>query len=158
HRHGALSRNQAHGAPGNLIDLYAAADIPETEIFARYEERHVPMLTFSSSAAHLSGKRWASSESFTWLGEHFQVSLADLKPAADFLMLSGVNHMCYHGVPYSPEDVPWPGWLFYAAVNFGHNGGLWHDLPAFNAYVTRCQSMLQEGRPADDVLLYFPVH
>lgn len=33
HRHGAKSRNQAHGSPGNLLDFYAAADIPETEMF-----------------------------------------------------------------------------------------------------------------------------
>ena len=33
HRHGATTRNQAHGSPGNLIDLYATADIPETESF-----------------------------------------------------------------------------------------------------------------------------
>ena len=23
----------------------------------------------------------------------------------------------------------WPGWLFYASVNFGPSGGLWHDVP-----------------------------
>ena len=28
---GAIVRNQAHGSPGNLLDLYAASDIPETE-------------------------------------------------------------------------------------------------------------------------------
>ena len=33
HRHGAMSRNQAHGSPGNVLDLHAAADIPETEAF-----------------------------------------------------------------------------------------------------------------------------
>ncbi len=33
HAQGSLARNQAHGAPGNLLDLYAAADIPETEAF-----------------------------------------------------------------------------------------------------------------------------
>src|SRR5690606_35458933 len=31
HQKGFLSRLQAHGSPGNLIDLYAAADIPECE-------------------------------------------------------------------------------------------------------------------------------
>lgn len=156
HSHGSSTRNQAHGAPGNLLDLYAAADIPETEIFKDPDESLIPMIKFSSSAAHLTGKKLASSESFTWLGEHFQVSLADVKPAADLLLLSGVNHIFFHGIPYSPKDVPWPGWLFYAAVNFGPEGGLWHDLPAFNAYVTRCQSVLQSGRPSNDVLLYFP--
>lgn len=158
HKHGGVSRNQAHGAPGNLIDLYAAADIPETEIFREVDERQVPMLKFSSSAAHLTGRALASSETFTWLGEHFQVPLADAKPAADFLFLTGVNHVFFHGVPYSPQDAGWPGWLFYASVHFGPNGGLWRDLPAFNAYLARCQSVLQSGRPANDVLLYFPVH
>ena len=33
HEEGFQARNQAHGAPGNLLDLYAAADIPETESF-----------------------------------------------------------------------------------------------------------------------------
>ena len=32
-KQGFQARNQAHGAPGNLLDLYAAADIPETESF-----------------------------------------------------------------------------------------------------------------------------
>jgi hypothetical protein len=158
HARGMLSRNQAHGGPGNLIDAYAAADIPETEIYGRYEDRHLPAMKLASSAAHVSGRNLASSESFTWLGEHFQVSLAQVKPAADFLFLSGVNHLFFHGIPYSPRDAPWPGWQFYAAVNFGPQGGLWRDLPAFTAYVTRCQSVLQAGRPANDVLLYVPFH
>jgi hypothetical protein len=29
------TRNQAHGAPVNLLDFYALADIPETEMFGR---------------------------------------------------------------------------------------------------------------------------
>ena len=28
HKHGAITRNQAHGSPANLIDCYAAVDIP----------------------------------------------------------------------------------------------------------------------------------
>ena len=31
--HGCTTRNQAHGAPANLLDLYAASGIPETETF-----------------------------------------------------------------------------------------------------------------------------
>ena len=33
HRHGFQVRNQSHGAPANLLDLYGAVDIPETEVF-----------------------------------------------------------------------------------------------------------------------------
>ena len=158
HSHHSLSRDQAHGAPANLIDAYALADIPETESYKTIDNRLLPMMKFASSAAHLSGRKLTSCESFTWLREHFQTSLADLKPAADFYFLAGVNHIFFHGIPYSPKDAAWPGWQFYASVNFGPYGGLWHDLPEFNAYVSRCQSILQAGQPSNDVLLYFPVH
>lgn len=155
---GSLTRNQAHGSPGNLLDHYAVADIPETEIFRHVDEAQIPMLQFASSAAHLTGKKLVSAETFTWLGEHFQVTPAALKQAADFVWLGGVNHILFHGIPYSPQDAPWPGWLFYASTHMGPNGGLWKDLPHFNAYITRVQSVLQSGKPDAEVLLYFPMH
>jgi hypothetical protein len=158
HAHGFVSRNQAHGGPGNILDAYAAADIPETEVYRDFTERQMPMLKLASSAAHVTGKKLVSAESFTWLGEHFHVSLAQCKTLADTLFLAGVNHLVYHGTPYSPQDAAWPGWQFYAAVNFGPQGGLWRDLPAFNAYVTRVQSVLQDGSPGNNVLLYVPYY
>jgi alpha-L-rhamnosidase len=158
HRHGSLTRLQAHGSPTDLVDVYADADIPETEIFGSLADSTVVMNKMSSSAAHLTGGRLSSAESFTWLNEPFQATLSQVKQAADYLFLTGVNLIVYQGIPYSPADAPWPGWQFYAAVNFGPEGGLWHDLPEFNAYATRCQSVLQSGAPANDVLLYFPIH
>ncbi|HEY4329794.1 MAG TPA: glycosyl hydrolase, partial [Phycisphaerae bacterium] len=158
HEHGGLGRNQAHGGPGNILDVYANADIPECEMFHLYDESQMPFLKLASSAAHVTGKKLSSSESFTWLDEHFNASLAEVKPAADFLFLAGVNHMFLHGIPYSPEDAAWPGWNFYASVNFGPYGGLWRDFPAFTAYVARCQSILQANKPSNDVLLYVPFH
>ena len=155
HARGGLSRNQAHGAPGDLLDLYAAADIPETEVFRKPDEAQMPRLKLASSAAHVAGRTLASAEAFTWLGEHFQVSLAQAKEAADWLLLSGVNHLVYHGVPYSPAGVPWPGWQFYASVNFGPEGGLWRDLPELNGYLARVQAVLQAGEPDEDVLLFY---
>lgn len=155
---GSLTRNQAHGSPGNLLDHYAVAGIPETEIFQHVADDQVPMLQFASSAAHVTGKRLVSAESFTWLGEHFQITPAALKEAADFLWLGGVNHIVFHGTPYSPQEAKWPGWLFYASTHMGPNGGLWRDLPVFNAYIARVQSELQAGQPDAAVLLYFPVH
>jgi hypothetical protein len=158
HKRGGSARDQAHGAPANLLDVYAAVDIPETEIFRAPSDSRIPLVKFASSAANATGRPLASSESFTWLGEHFEVSLAQVKPAADYLFLCGINHIFFHGIPYSPADASWPGRLFYASVNFGPNGGLWRDLPALNAYISRCQSILRSGRPSNDVLLYFPIH
>ena len=124
-------------------------------MFRKPDEAQMPRLKLASSAAHVAGRTLASAEAFTWLGEHFQTSLAQAKEAADWLLLSGVNHLVYHGVPYSPAGVPWPGWQFYASVNLGPEGGLWRDLPELNGYLARVQAVLQAGEPGEDVLLYY---
>jgi hypothetical protein len=155
---GSLTRNQAHGSPGNLLDHYAVADIPETEIFRHVAEDQIPMLQFAASAARTTGRPLVSAESFTWLDEHFKVAPDKLKAAADFLFLGGVNHLFFHGIPFSPEDAGWPGWLFYASTHLGPNGGLWRDLPVFTGYLARCQAILQSGTPDSDLLVYFPAH
>ncbi len=156
--HGGITRNQAHGSPGNLLDHYAVSEIPETEIFKHVDENQIPMMRMPASAAHSKGDQLVSGETFTWLDEHFQVTPEKLKEAADFVFLSGVNHILFHGIPYSPEDAKWPGWLFYASTHMGQNGGLWRDLSAFTGYLQRCQSILQEGKISSDVLLYYPIH
>jgi hypothetical protein len=159
HARGAKLREQAHGSPGNLLDLYAAADIPETEIFGPLNGTDADPLVnkFASSAAHLAGRPLASAESFTWLGEHFSTTLDEVKQAADRLFLAGIDHFVYHGTAYSPSDAGWPGWEFYASVEFNPRSAFWRDLPTFNQYVTRVQSVLQTGDVDDDVLLYWPI-
>ena len=155
---GQLSRNQAHGSPGNWLDLYAACDIPETEVFRTVTPDTPLMSKFASSAAHVAGRRLVSSETATWLKEHFHVSLADVKLLVDNLFVSGINHHVYHGTAYSPPGARWPGWLFYASTQFNPQNTIWRDVPVLNAYVTRCQSVLQDGRSDNDVLVYFPIH
>lgn len=156
HARGMRTRNQAHGSPGNLLDLYALADIPETEMFHQDRNRLVSKL--ASSAAHVAGRPLISAETGTWLKEHFTETLADMKYLLDDLFLSGVNHVFYHGTCYSPDEAPWPGWLFYASYEMNPRNPIWHDVPALNAYVTRCQAVLQSGKPDGDVLLYWPIH
>lgn len=150
-QHGKGIRNQAHGSPANVLDLYAVSDIPEIEGTELVNLKSAP------SVAHVTGKRLVSSESGTWLNEHFQSTLGDMKTALDTFFLAGVNHVFYHGTAYSPQDAPWPGWLFYAAVHFTPANSFWDDFHALNRYATRAQSFLQAGKPANDVLLYFGI-
>lgn len=146
-----IVRNQSHGSPANTLDLYSVVDIPETE------GTDVLRFKFASSAANVTGKQLVASESATWLNEHFLSSLGDVKKAIDLYFLGGVNHIVYHGTAYSPKDVAWPGWLFYAAVHFQQTNPQWKDFHALNTYITRVQSFLQQGKPANDVLLYYPI-
>jgi alpha-L-rhamnosidase len=155
HDHGWLTRNQAHGSPGNWLDIYAASDIPETEMF--YKDRDVLVSKFASSAAHVTGRNLVGAEAATWVAEHFAETLADLKYLADDLFLSGVNRITWHGTAYSPDDAVWPGWCFYASTEMNPRNAIWRDVPALNAYVAHVQSMLQGGRPDNDILLYWPI-
>ncbi|MBQ9477317.1 MAG: glycoside hydrolase family 2 protein [Bacteroidales bacterium] len=142
-------RNQAHGSPANILDLYAVSDVPETE------GRSIVGMKTASSAAHVTAHLLVSSESATWLNEHFLSTLDDVKNALDVYFLAGVNHIFYHGTCLSPDDAPWPGWLFYAAVHFQPTNPNWKDFAALNEYVARCQSFLQAGQPDNDLLLFF---
>ena len=151
HKQGKITRDQAHGSPGNILDLYAATDIPETE------GTEILRMKFGTSAANVSGKKFASAEAATWLGEHFSSTLNDVKKNVDQYFLAGVNHIFYHGTCYSPANEPWPGFLFYAAVEFTPVNSFWNDFPILNNYVARVQSFTQITEPDNDILLYFPI-
>lgn len=172
HRHGARIRNQSHGSPANIIDLYAAVDIPECESFGqtdfaipglnqdgptRPSDADPAVLKFASSAAHLTGKRLTSAETLTWLTEHFRTSLSRCKPELDQMFCSGVNHVYFHGAPYSPKGAEFPGWMFYASINMSPTNSIWHDADALFSYIARCQAFLSAGVPDNDFLLYFPI-
>lgn len=173
---GKITRDQAHGSPANLLDLYAACDIPETESFGaakfdipllradkdydstRFGRPNPLAMKFASSAANLTGKKLVSAETGTWLANHFSVSLSQIKPQADQLFIAGINHIFYHGIPYSPAEAAFPGWLFYASTHFGPSSHLWSDLPELNHYISNCQRLLQKSTSDADLLLYFPMY
>ncbi len=173
HSHGSLARNQSHGSPANLLDVYASVDIPECETYGR-SDFNIPglrqdpirrpndgdptILKFASSAAHLAGLKYVSCEALTWMTEHFRTSLSQCKPELDQAFAAGVNHIYFHGAPYSPEGAEFPGWLFYASINMSPTGGMWRDAPALFKYIERCQAFLTAGSPDSDFLLYFPVY
>ena len=173
HERHMKTRNQAHGARANWLDFYALADVPETEMFghggpnplvSRFDQyiggadRDILISKFASAAAHVSGKPLVSAETGTWLAEHFCGTFEELKCEIDLLFLAGVNHIFYHGCVYSPDDAAWPGWLFYASTQLNPRNPLWREIPVLNRYVARCQSVLRAGRPANELLVYWPIH
>jgi len=174
HQYKSITKNQSHGSPGNLLDLYAAVDISETETFGSShfdipglrrdsaDVRNVdpdPMMSkFASSAAHTTGKTLVSSETFTWLTEHFKTSFSQAKPEAEQLFLAGINHIFYHGTTFTPSDIKFPGWLFYASANMVPANSLWPQLKGMDSYFSRCQSLLQSGKSDNEILIYWPVY
>jgi len=173
HKQHATVRNQAHGSPANLLDVYAAVDIPEIEGFGlsdfgieglrtdtltRKNDSDLSMLKYPASVAHFYGKPLVSAETFTWLTEHFRTSLSQCKPDFDLMMVAGVNHCFIHGTTYSPAEAPWPGHLFYASIEMNPQNTIWRDAPALFQYMTRVQSWMQYGTPDNELLVYLPVN
>ncbi len=173
HSHGSRIRNQSHGSPANILDVYGMVDIPECETYGRTEfdipglrqdsiikknDGDPAVLKLASSAAHVTGKKYTSCETLTWMTEHFRTSLSQCKPEIDQAFASGVNHIFFHGAAYSPKDAAFPGWHFYAAIDMSPTSGMWPDAPELFKYVERCQAFLTAGEADSDFLLYLPVY
>jgi hypothetical protein len=167
HRHGMKTSYQAHGSPGHLVDLYGLSDQPDTEAFGRpgmanhggdHEGSGYMCSKFASSAAHLRSRPFTSSESFTWLEDHFCVSLDRMRREIDYYFLAGINRMYFHSTTFSPSDVPFPGWLYYASTNVDDCQTWWKHLRHLNDYIARAQTVLQQGDPGEDLLLLYPIH
>lgn len=171
HGHGAEVRNQSHGSPANIIDIYADVDTPECESFGqsdfdipglgdsgpkRPSDAEAAVLKFASSATNLTGKPYTSAETLTWLTEHFRTSWAHCKPELDLMLSSGVNRVYFHGATYSPKGAEFPGRLFYAAINMSPTNPLWQHVSGMFDYVGRVQAFMTQGEPDNDLLLYFP--
>jgi hypothetical protein len=147
---------QCSGAPVDLIDAYAAVDVPESE--AMLYEPHFSKIP--ASAAALAGRPVVSSETFTCLygfpGEHMdEERVMDLKLVADALFANGVNHIFWHGMPYN--RIGDGANRFYATVHVGEQGALAPNLPGFNRYMERVADYMRRGRTYTDVAVYLPL-
>ncbi len=156
---GFKTRIEAHGTPADILEAYGINDIPEGETYGPEDRRHINIRDrkFASSAAHLYGRNEVSCESFTWLRYPlFLVTLENMKAAADAIYLDGINHVNYHGVPFSPSWVESPGWYYYAATNASPGNTWWPYLKYLSGYLRRANYMLQQGAPVIDVAVYLP--
>lgn len=157
-RNHLLSRVQAHGSPTDLLRVYGAANIPETEDL--YDAGRYDFLKMASSGADLYGRKMAGSESFIWYGKLYQTTPEKIKRFADELLTAGVNAIVYHGFPYTYKDRPYPYWTpFHASgVNYSSDvnqtNPFWPFLPRLNQYIARIQYLSQTGTTIAPVALY----
>lgn len=153
---GVRSRGQVSGAPCDLISGYASLDVPEGEAMLFEPEFN----TIPASAAHLSGKRIISSETFTclygWPGDFMrEEQTADLKLVADALFANGVNHIIWHGKPHNPSGYDTVN--FYATTHIGPDCSLAEDIPEFNSYLEKVSSFMRMGETYSDIAVYLPL-
>jgi hypothetical protein len=151
-QNGTKFRIQAYGTPPATLYSYAFADLDEGE---GYTWKGFRETRWASSASHLLGRQITSSETWTWLHSPvFRSTPLDVKAEADLHFLQGVNQMIGHGWPYSPPEVGYPGWRFYASMVFGESNPWWIVMPDLSKYLQRVSYIMRQGQPANDVALY----
>lgn len=154
HDHRTRFRLQAYGTPPTTLMTYARIDVGEGE---NYNWRAFSGTRWAASANHLLGRAVTSSEAFTWLHSPvFMAAPIDIKAESNLQFLNGVNHLLYHGWPYTAPGVEYPGWRFYAAAVFNEKNPWWLVMPDINRYLARTSFLLRQGTPANDIALYLP--
>ena len=146
--------------PGDIMRFFKYADAPMCEFWQPRTENSVGSFDFKPvkpavSAAHLYGKRRVSAEAFTSFNLTWDEKLRDLKRVADIHIAEGVTHLVFHTYTHNPRvGAPPPGTSFGAGIGapFLRGQTWWGHMPAFTAYLARCQAMSEAGNPVRDVL------
>ena len=150
---------------GDLLEYWKYADAPMCEFWYPHKDRlaggccwyQFKPIRPCASAAHIYGKKRVAAEAFTGSGIHWDEDFRKLQDNANRHFARGVTHLVFQSYTHAPvPDATPPG---------GCMGGLngtpftrlqtwWKLMPEFTAWLTRCEELLEDGRPAQDVLWY----
>lgn len=111
----------------------------------------------ASSLAHTTGKAVVATEAYTSGGEHagWDNHPFTMKPLGDKAFCAGVNQFVFHTFAHQQYAATGPGFTFASwGLNFNRANTWWEPGRAWMEYLTRCNFMLREGKPACDVLFY----
>jgi hypothetical protein len=147
---GAVVRNQAHGAPANLLDLYAASDIPRQKA----PRSHAPAGPLGGSRR---GPALVSAEAATWLDEHFRTTRRSACRRRPLLRLRRQPHrLSRHRRLAARRSVARMAVLRIGRVQFAQS--MVEGLSCVERLRDARSAFLQAGTPDQDVLLYFPFY
>lgn len=153
-KNGTKFRIQGYGLPPAAISSNQWADISDGE---GAQWKVVRAARWASSANHIYGRKITSSETWTWLHSPvFRATPLDMKAEADIHFLQGINQLIGHGWGYTPPQVEYPGWRFYAAGAYSEQNPWWTVMPDLAAYLQRMSYVMRQGTPRNDIALYLP--
>ncbi|HWA96716.1 MAG TPA: glycosyl hydrolase [Terracidiphilus sp.] len=156
--HHIYLRSQTYGYPPVTLSSNRLVDLPEGEGKATFEMwRKFSDTRWAASAGHLFHRNVISSETWTWLhSPAFRATPLDMKAEADLHFLQGINQLVGHGWPYSPPQVPEPGWRMYAAAAFSDHNPWFFAMHDLTRYLQRVSYALRLGKPVNDVAILLP--
>lgn len=134
------------------MSLGAVADVPMCE-FWLYGFNTFFSVIEAASIAHTTGRPVVAAESFTsGDAERWQAHPASMKALGDWAFSAGVNRIVFHRSQHQPQLDRQPGMTMGPyGVHWERTQTWWKMVPAYHAYLARCQFMLRRGLPVADV-------
>ena len=149
---------------GDALEYWKYADEPMCEFWSPHvgaETGHVACHAYKpvrpcTSAAHVYGKRRVTAEAFTEWGVSWRETPDNLQRDANRHFARGVTHLAVNGWPHIPAaEAPPPGKPSgYNNTSFSYKQTWWRGMPLFVDYLRLCETLLESGNPANDVLWY----
>ncbi|HVU98290.1 MAG TPA: glycosyl hydrolase [Puia sp.] len=141
---------------GDDLLHYSAVDIPMGEFWLRSPTHDKPNdILDAISGGHLYGKNIIQAEAFTELREAWDETPAMLKTLQDRNYALGINRLVLHVFVHNPWMDRKPGMTLGGVGTYLQRDQTWWPLAkGWIDYTTRCQWLLQQGRPVADIAVF----
>lgn len=135
---------------------YKKVDIPMGEFWYNSPTHDKPNdILDAISGAHIYGKNIIQSEAFTTLRMEWDEHPGMLKPLGDRNLALGINRLVFHVFMQNPWIDRKPGMtLGGTGLFFQPDQIWWNQSKAWIEYYTRCQALLQQGKPVVDIAVF----
>jgi hypothetical protein len=150
---------------GDLLEYWKYSDAPMCEFWMPHKskvEGHVGCYAYKAirpcaSAAHVYGKRRVTAEAFTGWGISWKEDFKEMRDVANRHFAKGVTHLALQSYTHAPVPNAMPPGGCMGGFNgtpFTRLQTWWRHMPLFAAWLTKCEELLEEGLPSNDVLWY----
>ncbi len=138
--------------PCSDMTLGTVADVPMGE-FWLYGFNTAHSVIEAAGIAHTGGKPVMAAEAFTSMDtEAWRAHPASMKALGDWAFTAGVNRIVFHRYQNQAGLEARPGMTMGPyGVHWERTQTWWDMVPAYHAYLARCQFMLRQGLPFADV-------
>ena len=145
--------------PTSDLALGAIADVPQGEFWTEKGYNSSFSCIEASSIAHTNNKDIVAAESFTtgWGRTPWLRTPANLKNQADWALAIGINRIIVHRYAFQPWKDRFPGMTMgQYGVQYERTQTWWDFSNEWHDYLTRCQYLLRQGKPVNDILFLNP--
>ena len=140
----------------NGMEHYQYADMPMGEFWLNSPTHDKPNdMLDAISGAHIYGKNIVQAEGFTEVRGVWDETPASIKALLDRNFALGMNRLFFHVNTHNPWLDLKPGMTLDGIGLFFQRDQTWFpEAKPFVDYITRCQTLLQKGKPVIDIAVY----